>query len=53
MEEQEKTNEDNVQLPDFYVEDGLVVFTREFLLKRGYCCKCGCRHCPYRVKSDE
>lgn len=32
---------------DYYVEGGLFVFTREFLLKRGYCCESGCRHCPY------
>jgi hypothetical protein len=25
----------------------LFVFTREYHLKRGYCCKNGCRHCPY------
>jgi hypothetical protein len=28
-------------------EDGLTVFTEEFLLSRGYCCGYGCRHCPY------
>lgn len=32
---------------DYYVEGGLFVFTRKFLLKRGYCCESGCRHCPY------
>lgn len=32
---------------DYYVEDGLFVFTSAFLLKRGYCCESGCRHCPY------
>jgi hypothetical protein len=32
---------------DYYLEDGLFVFTAEFLLKRGYCCDSGCRHCPY------
>ena len=32
---------------DYYVENGLFVFTREFLLKRGYCCESGCRNCPY------
>jgi hypothetical protein len=32
---------------DYYLEDGLFVFTAEFLLKRGYCCESGCRHCPY------
>ena len=32
---------------DYYVEHGLYVFTEVFLLKRGYCCESGCRHCPY------
>jgi hypothetical protein len=35
---------------DYYVENGFVVFTEKYLLKRGYCCNSGCRHCPY--KSD-
>ena len=26
---------------------GLYVFTAQYLLKRGYCCQSGCRHCPY------
>jgi uncharacterized protein DUF5522 len=25
----------------------LMVFTSEFLLRRGYCCESGCRNCPY------
>jgi hypothetical protein len=33
---------------DFYMENGLVVFTAAYHLKRGYCCNSGCRHCPYR-----
>jgi hypothetical protein len=33
---------------DYYLEDGLFVFTAAFLLKRGYCCESGCRHCPYQ-----
>ena len=33
---------------DFYFnEEGLMVLTREFLLKRGFCCHSGCLHCPY------
>ena len=31
----------------FYIEDGKYVFTKEFRLKRGYCCGSGCRHCPF------
>lgn len=32
---------------DFYFENGLMVLTARFLEKRGYCCRSGCRHCPY------
>jgi hypothetical protein len=33
---------------DFYTTpEGFIVFTEHYLLKRGYCCKSGCRHCPY------
>jgi hypothetical protein len=28
-------------------EDGYFVFTRTYLLKRGYCCESGCLNCPY------
>ena len=38
---------------DYYLEDGLFVFTAEFLLKRGYCCESGCRHCPYEKPIEE
>lgn len=33
---------------DYYIdENGFLVMTREYHLKRGYCCGSGCRHCPY------
>jgi len=32
---------------DYYFEDGLMVLTARYLLRRGYCCEKGCRHCPY------
>lgn len=33
---------------DYYFDkDGLMVFTKEYLLERGFCCGNGCRHCPY------
>lgn len=33
---------------EFYLsEEGFIVFTEKYLLKRGYCCKNGCKHCPY------
>ena len=36
---------------DYYVENGLFIFTENYHLKRGYCCENGCRHCPYGNKS--
>ena len=31
----------------YYNEQGYKVFTEAYHLKRGYCCKSGCKHCPY------
>lgn len=36
-----------VEGEDFYREGAYVVFTARYLLRRGYCCGSGCRHCPY------
>lgn len=39
---------------DFYYDhNGLIVLTKEFLLKRGNCCKNGCVNCPYGFKENE
>lgn len=43
----------NFEGKDFYIEKGLYVFTEKFHLKRGYCCKSGCRHCPYKCKKED
>ena len=32
---------------DYYTEAGAMVFTADYLKRRGYCCGSGCRHCPY------
>ncbi|MCU0347428.1 MAG: DUF5522 domain-containing protein [Saprospiraceae bacterium] len=32
---------------DYVVENGLFVLTKKYLANRGYCCKNGCRNCPY------
>jgi hypothetical protein len=32
---------------DYYFENGLMVMTAAFHLKRGFCCGNACRHCPY------
>lgn len=36
--------------PDYYWENGYIVFTSAFLARRGPCCGNGCRHCPYEPK---
>jgi hypothetical protein len=36
-----------VESEDYYLEDGLFVFTAAYHLKRGHCCHNDCRHCPY------
>jgi hypothetical protein len=41
-----------VEGEDFYWEGGAVVFTARFLLRRGYCCRNGCRHCPYGFERE-
>jgi hypothetical protein len=32
---------------DSYYEGSAMVFTEQYLRRRGYCCENGCRHCPY------
>jgi hypothetical protein len=36
-----------VENEDYYLDDGLMVLTAHYLLRRGYCCDQGCRHCPF------
>ncbi|HEY6801953.1 MAG TPA: DUF5522 domain-containing protein [Pyrinomonadaceae bacterium] len=36
-----------VEGEDYYLENGLMVLTARYHLRRGYCCDNGCRHCPY------
>jgi len=36
-----------VENEDYYLDQGLMVFTGRYHLRRGYCCDQGCRHCPY------
>ncbi|WP_255066378.1 DUF5522 domain-containing protein [Lacihabitans sp. LS3-19] len=36
---------------DYYFnKEGLMVFTAEYHLKRGYCCKNNCLNCPYKLE---
>ena len=46
MADEEKPPE-LVEGEDFYREGAYIVFTQRYLLKRGYCCGNGCRHCPF------
>jgi len=38
---------------DYYIEKGYWVFTEYYLRKRGYCCRSGCRHCPFGKKEEK
>jgi len=41
-------NRSKLEKDDYYFSDeGYIVFTEKYLLKRGYCCQNGCKHCPY------
>ena len=35
----------------YYNEQGFVVLTEKYHLKKGYCCGNGCRHCPYQYEA--
>lgn len=37
----------------YYNEAGLMVFTEQYHKRRGYCCKSGCKHCPYGYKKKD
>jgi hypothetical protein len=37
----------NHEPTDFYFEDGKVVMTESYHIKRGSCCGNGCKNCPY------
>ena len=36
-----------IKSKDFYWENGKIVMTEEYHVKRGSCCGGGCRHCPF------
>jgi hypothetical protein len=48
---QEKTFVEKVDY--YYDENGLMVLTKEFLLKRGKCCDNNCKHCPYKENLEK
>ena len=42
------SNRKKMEDGDYYLSaEGFIVFTEQYHLKRGYCCKSGCKHCPY------
>jgi hypothetical protein len=45
-------NQPLIEGVDYYLENGLFVFTAKYLRERGYCCESGCRHCPWGFKAD-
>ena len=48
------TNQIKLLKEDFYKnKDGQIIFTEKYHLKRGYCCKSGCKHCPYQFKPQK
>ncbi len=36
----------------YHSEEGYLIFTEQYHLKRGYCCENGCLHCPYGFKKE-
>ncbi len=53
ISDQKKSNIKNKNInQDFYFnERGLMVFTRAYHLKRGYCCKSNCLNCAYKPEN--
>jgi hypothetical protein len=43
----------DIQDSDYYFStNSVLVFTETHHLKRGYCCKSNCRHCPWQEKKN-
>ena len=34
----------------YHTPEGYVVFTAQYHRRRGYCCRSGCRHCPWNYR---
>lgn len=47
MDKQSNENKLTAEEDFYYTTEGYKCFTEKFHLKGGYCCKSGCRHCPY------
>ncbi len=48
-----KASKNGLFKEDYYIDaqTGFMVFTEKYHLKRGYCCKSSCRHCPYKKEA--
>jgi hypothetical protein len=47
-EESFQSSKQGLHRADYYLsEEGFIIFTEAYHLKRGYCCQSGCKHCPY------
>jgi hypothetical protein len=48
MKNVDKKGEKVKLLPSYYYNDeGLMVFTEQFHIERGFCCGNYCKHCPF------
>jgi hypothetical protein len=45
--ELQRTRTAGSEADHYFDPDGKMVFTAAYHLRRGSCCKSGCRHCPY------
>ena len=44
---------DSLEKDEYYhSEEGYVIFTEKYHLKRGYCCNNICKHCPYKKEIE-
>jgi hypothetical protein len=44
--------EELIEGVDFYFnENGFVVLTEKYHIKKGYCCGNGCKHCPFEYEA--
>ena len=50
MASQYKNNNELIDGIDYTMEEGYMVFSKWYHLKRGSCCGNGCRNCPYDKK---
>ena len=52
---EDKIREKDKLLPSYYYfnEKGLLVFTEDYHLNRGYCCGNNCLNCPYEPKHNK